>query len=106
VAALDDQDFVDRSVAHVRRWLPRFAEAFRGWGLAPAPSATNFVTVGFPEGCGRSAAEADAALAREGLIVRALRNYHLPDHLRVTVGSEADSDTFLAAMGRILGPQN
>jgi histidinol-phosphate aminotransferase len=105
VAALDDQDFVDRSVAHVRRWLPRFAEAFRGWGLEPAPSATNFVTVGFPAG-GPIAAEVDAALAREGLIVRALRNYHLPDHLRVTVGSDADSETFLAAMGRILGPHN
>jgi histidinol-phosphate aminotransferase len=103
VAALSEPQFVDRSIAHVRRWLPQFSEAFTAWDLEPAPSATNFVTVGFPEHRGISAAECEAALAREGLIVRGLSNYGLPEHLRVTVGSDAENQAFLAAMGRIIG---
>jgi histidinol-phosphate aminotransferase len=102
VAALDDQAFVDRSIAHVRKWLPVFTERFKAWRLEPAPSATNFVTFGVPESSGTTAAQLDEALNREGLILRALKNYHLPDHLRVTVGSDDENEKLLDAMGRIL----
>ncbi len=102
LAALDDPEFVDRSIAHVRKWLPRFTEAFEGWGLEPAPSATNFVTVGFPEDGPMTTLQCDAELAKRGLIVRALGNYHLPNHLRVTVGSDAESEAFLEAMAEIM----
>ena len=97
VAALDDQAFVERSIAHVRKWLPVFSGTFRELGLAPAPSATNFVTFGVPASAGMTATELDEALSREGLILRALKNYHLPDHLRVTVGSDTENETLHAA---------
>jgi histidinol-phosphate aminotransferase len=103
IAALADADFVDRSVAHVRRWLPRMSEAFAGFGLAPAPSATNFVTVGFPADGAHTAAETEAWLASRGLIVRGLRNYGLPDHLRVTVGSDSETRALIAAMTERFG---
>jgi histidinol-phosphate aminotransferase len=101
IAALDDQDFVDRSIAQVRKWLPVFTERFKAWGLEPAPSATNFLTFGVPQGLAITAADLDEALAREGLILRELKNYHLPDHLRVTVGSDQENEALLAAMERI-----
>lgn len=102
VAALADPGFVDRSVAHVRNWLPRMAEAFTRFGLEPAPSATNFVTVGFPEG-GPTAAETEAYLASRGLLVRGLTNYGLSDHLRVTVGSDLEMEALLSAMTERFG---
>ncbi|MBS0298037.1 MAG: histidinol-phosphate transaminase [Proteobacteria bacterium] len=102
VAALADAGFVERSVAHVRKWLPRMSEAFRGFGLEPAPSATNFVTVGFPK-VGATAAETEAFLASRGLIVRGLTNYGLADHLRVTVGTDFETEALLSAMTERFG---
>ncbi len=93
LAALSDPDFVTRSVAHVRRWLPRHAETARALGLQPVPSATNFTTIRFPD-----APAAEAGLARAGLIVRGLKGYGLPDHLRITVGTDAENEALLAAL--------
>lgn len=103
-AALGDQSFVDRSVDHVRHWLPRFAEVFASCGLEPVPSGSNFTTVGFPASGPLRAGDADTALASRGFIVRALRNYGLPDHLRVTVGTDEDSTAFLEAFREIASP--
>jgi len=36
----------------------------------------------------RTAAEAEAHLASQGLLVRTVTNYGLPDHLRITIGLE------------------
>ena len=52
------------------------------------PSGANFVLVGFPPTPGKTAAEAEAYLAGQGLIVRGVANYGLPHHLRITIGLE------------------
>jgi histidinol-phosphate aminotransferase len=57
-------------------------------GLDVVPSEANFVLVGFPAAPGRTAAEAAAALEAQGYIVRGVRNYGLPNHLRITIGLE------------------
>ena len=62
------------------------------------PSVGNFITVDM----GRPAAPLYHALLREGVIVRPIANYGLPNHLRVTVGTEAENRTFLRALDRVL----
>jgi histidinol-phosphate aminotransferase len=101
VAALGDPGHVERSLAQVRKWLPRFQATFAELGLHPTPSATNFVTVGFPEAGTHAAAAVEAALARKGILVRGLKNYGLPNHLRVTVGADAENEALLDALRRI-----
>lgn len=101
IAALADPDHVPRSLAHVRHWLPRFEAAFRDLGLKPVSSATNFVTVGFPEEGRLTAPAVEAALARHGILVRGLKNYGLPNHLRVTVGSDAENEALLVALSQV-----
>ena len=70
--------------ARLRGWLrSEFARA----GVASDPSHTNFVLARF-----RDAAEADgcdAHLRRDGILVRRVAGYGLPECLRVTVGDEA-----------------
>jgi len=88
VAALADEEFQEASLNLVERWRPYFVQQLGGIGLEPVPSAANFVLVGFPKTPGKSAAEAEAYLAKRGYIVRGVANYGLPDHLRITIGLE------------------
>ena len=88
VAALADTDFQERSRQHVDRWRPWLTQQLGGLGLDVVASQANFVLVGFPTTPGKTAAEAEAWLARRGLIVRGVSNYGLPHHLRITIGLE------------------
>ncbi len=59
--------------------------------------------VGFPATPGKTAAEAEAFLARRGLIVRGVANYGLPDHLRITIGLEEHNRALVDALSEFLG---
>jgi histidinol-phosphate aminotransferase len=101
VAGLADVDFTERTLAHVARWRPAYAARLAGMGLEPVPSATNFVTFRVPYG----AAALEHALAARGVLVRGLANYGLPEHLRVTIGGDEDSERVLGMLGEILSPK-
>ena len=98
LAALSDRGFVQRSVDHVEEWRPRLCARLTALGLAPAPSATNFVTFVVPEEHGRSASGLAALLAGKGVLVRELGGYGLPQALRVTIGSDSDMHSFIDAL--------
>lgn len=102
VAALTDDDFQARSVAHVERWRPWLIQQIGGLGLEVIPSAANFILIGFPPTPGRTAAEAWEFVARRGYILRAVGNYGLPDHLRLTIGLEAHNRAVVAALADFL----
>ena len=50
------------------------------------PSVANFVLIHFPDTPGKTAKDADALLTSRGCVLRAVRAYHLPNALRMTVG--------------------
>ena len=88
VAALADQDFQQRSLELVRTWRPWLTQQLGGLGRDVTPSHANFLLVTFPATPGKGAADAEAFLAERGLIVRGVKNYGLPDSLRISVGLE------------------
>ena len=49
------------------------------------------------------AARIYGSLLRQGVIVRPVAGYGMPEHLRVTVGTPAQNERFLAALERALG---
>ncbi|MDB5494011.1 MAG: hisC [Phenylobacterium sp.] len=99
VAALGDEDFQRASIDLVEQWRPWLTQQLGGVGLeVVSPSATNFLLVGFPKAPGRTATEAEAFLASRGLLVRGVALYGLPDHLRVTVGLEAQNRALVDAL--------
>lgn len=97
-AALQDQAFIQRSVEMNRQGMGQLTRAFESMGLAYIPSVGNFVTVDV----GRPAGEVDQALLRAGCITRPVANYGLPNHLRITVGTESDNERVLAALKQAL----
>ena len=103
VAALGDEDFQEKSRAHVAQWLPWLTQQLGGLGLEVTPSTANFVLVAFPKTPGRTAAEAEGFLAGRGLIVRGVGGYGLPGHLRITIGLEAHNRALVEALRDFLG---
>jgi len=98
VAALVDQDFLDRSYEVNRQGLARLQSAFDDMGLQYVPSYANFVLVRVGDG-----AAVYESLLRQGVIVRPVGNYGLPQWLRVSVGLPQENETFLAALAKALG---
>jgi histidinol-phosphate aminotransferase len=89
VAALDDVTATDRARAHNDIWQPWTMRQLRELGLEVNPSVANFVLVRFPD----PAKNADAAFAylqSKGIITRKMGGYHLPDCLRITIGTEEE----------------
>jgi histidinol-phosphate aminotransferase len=106
VAALGDEDFQRASLEFVETWRSWLAQQIGGLGLETVgPSAANFVLVGFPKAPGRTAAEAEAFLASRGLLVRGLGMYGLPDHLRITIGLEAQNRALVDALADFMAPK-
>ncbi|MDF2142150.1 histidinol-phosphate transaminase [Paenirhodobacter sp. CAU 1674] len=85
-AAVRDQDWVNRcrdDNARLRAWL---AEALAEKGVPSDTSTANFILARF--GSEEEATACDEFLKREGLIVRRVGGYNLPNCLRITVGDE------------------
>jgi histidinol-phosphate aminotransferase len=98
VAALDDAEHVRVSVELNRAGMQQIIAGCERLGLAYIPSVANFLTIDV----GRCAAPVEAALLREGVIVRPVASYNLPSHLRVSVGLESENARLLAALERVL----
>ena len=103
IAAMEDQAHEDAAVAHNVRWLAWLTTELGGLGLDVVPGVGNFLLLGFPRRAGATAAEADRFLADRGLILRAVASYGLPDHLRLTVGTEAANRLVVETLRSFLG---
>ncbi len=93
LAALDDTDFHARSIANNERGKAQLYAAFARLGLHAYRTAANFISVEVPV----AADVAYGALLERGVIVRSGDGLGMPGRLRVTVGTEAQNDAFLAA---------
>lgn len=93
VAALADQEFVQKSYALNRDGMRMLTEAFRRLGLSWIPSHANFVSFRVGDGAG-----VFQRLLRLGVIVRPVGAYGMPEHLRVSIGTQAENQRFLAAL--------
>ncbi len=98
IAAVRDQSHVARARAHNAKWKPILLQRLRGLGLNVADTTANFVLPEFPTTPGRTAAEADAFLQSRGIIVRRVDPYGLPNHLRITIGDDAEMNAVLDAL--------
>jgi histidinol-phosphate aminotransferase len=97
-AALDDDEYLQRSVRRNREGMAQLVAGLEALDLAYIESAGNFVAVD----CGRSGADVYELLLRRGVIVRPVANYGMPGHLRVTVGRAGENDRFLTALEQVL----
>jgi histidinol-phosphate aminotransferase len=103
VAAIEDIAHVETARIHNERWLAWLTSEIGKLGLTVTPSVANFVLIHFPTTPGRTAEDADAFLTKRGLILRRVKAYHLPNCLRMTVGSEEANKLVVAALAEFMG---
>jgi len=97
VAALEDQDFVERVAENNRQGMVQLTAAFTELGLEWIPSFGNFVTIRVGD-----AVKVDQSLLAQGVIVRPIAGYGMPEWLRVSVGLPEENARFIAALRRAL----
>lgn len=97
-AAVEDTAFVDLAQRHNEYWRDWLTQQMVGLGLTVVPSVANFILVRFPDLPGRDAKSADMALRAQGIIVRAMGSYGLPDSLRITIGRDDELKAVVEAL--------
>jgi len=99
LAALEDEDFLRRSLEMTWTSLDYFQAEFARLGLGPRPTEANFLMADLG---GRSADELFQALLRRGVITRSLASFGLPACLRVNAGLPAESRALVSALEEVL----
>ncbi len=100
-AALDDGEHLQRSVRVNGEGLKFLAAAFDRLKLAYIPSVGNFIAVDV----GGPARPVYEGLLHEGVIVRPVGGYGMPNHLRITVGTAEQNERVVKALHKVLGAE-
>lgn len=101
IAALADTAWTAAVKAHNltwRTWLEGEVAALGNAGLRAVPSAANFILVTFPDAGAITAEAANAALMTDGILVRWLPGQGLPNALRISIGTEAETRAVAASL--------
>lgn len=97
LAALADQNHVDETRRINREGLAFYEQAFRSRGLEFVPSHANFVLVKTSEGD-----RVFRDMLKQGVIVRAMSSYKLPDWVRISIGTPAQNRRCLEVLDSVL----
>lgn len=98
IAALDDAAHVEASARHARAAIERLRAELATAGVRTYPSLANFVLID----CGRPSGPVYDQLLRRGVIVRPMAMWGLPNHIRVSVGKEAEMPRVIATLTDVL----
>jgi histidinol-phosphate aminotransferase len=100
LAALEDEDHIRDTLAMTWSALERFKETLPTLGLTVYPTEANFVMSKLPEG--RAADDFTKKMLKEGVIIRSLSSFGLPDHIRINAGQKHELEELFKAMGKCL----
>jgi histidinol-phosphate aminotransferase len=95
-AALGDREFFEKTLTNNRRERQRLTQALVEQGFRVLPSQANFIAVQTPCG-GQKVFE---LIRDEGITIRPLGSFGLPDWVRITVGTPEQNALFLGAWSR------
>ena len=96
--ALQDEKYIKRSVAVNQSGMQSLLKAFEKLGLNYIPSKGNFICVDFNQ----PADEIYRSLLKAGVIVRPIANYGMPNHLRISIGTELENKQFINELTTIV----
>ncbi len=94
LAALDDEEHVVASREVNGRGIETLTRELGALGYEVVPSDANFVLV-------RTGAGVYERLLREGVIVRPMAGFGLPEHVRITIGKPEENERLVKALRRL-----
>jgi histidinol-phosphate aminotransferase len=102
LGALEDDEFLKKTLQVNREGKAYLADAFKEIGLRFVPTEANFFMTVFD-----SEAEAfrlTEDLMRQGVIVRPLKAFRIPNAMRITIGTEEENRFLVDALRRVFRP--
>jgi histidinol-phosphate aminotransferase len=101
IAALAEPGWLERGRAHNTAAKRRLSERLAQAGLDVRPSEANFILVNFHTD--ERAIAADEFLRSQGIIVRRVKSYGLPQYLRITIGTDEECNRVAGALVEFAG---
>lgn len=98
VACLKDEGYVRQSKALNDQGMAQLEAGFDQLNVNWIPSVGNFICFEIPN----RAMEMYQGLLAKGVIVRPVANYEMPNHLRVSIGTEQENQRFLLELKGLL----
>jgi len=98
-AAIEDTEYMRQSCATVMRTRDRMSLGLKDLGFTVLPSSANFV---FAKHDQRSGSELAAALRQKSILVRHFNKPRLAEYLRITVGTNDQTELLLRTLAEIL----
>ena len=96
--ALDDQAHIRQCVELNWQGMSYLISGFKSLDLNYIPSAGNFVCVKIGSDC----EQVYEKLLYEGVITRPLANYHMPEYLRISIGTMAENERVFDALKKVV----
>lgn len=96
--ALNDVEYLEAGLKLNDKGMTQLISVFEKINLSYIPSVGNFVCVNV----GENAMKVYDDLLYEGVIVRPVANYEMPEYLRITIGTEKENDRFITALKKVL----
>lgn len=98
IAALSDRDFLQKTIDMTNAGRAQLSDGLTALGFKVWPSVTNFLLVRF----GDEAENIRFGLKQQGIFIRQMGAYNLPDHLRITIGTRDDNARLLSALKQMI----
>ncbi len=97
-AALDDSKHIERSKNNNQEGLRYLYQRLQEMGLGFIPTQTNFLLINL----GPRAERIYKSLLQEGVIVRSMLSYALPEYVRLTIGLPEENERFLRTLKKVM----
>ncbi|MCW8857409.1 MAG: histidinol-phosphate transaminase [Kangiella sp.] len=93
-AVLDDHAYLQKALDVNKSGMQQLISAFGELGYDYIPSVTNFITVDMKQAAGPLYQQ----MLEQGVIVRPVGNYEMPNHLRISIGLEEENAKFIRVL--------
>ncbi|SPD73726.1 Histidinol-phosphate aminotransferase [uncultured Desulfobacterium sp.] len=98
IAALDDRQFVARTLKLVQEGLRFLYAGLDEMGLPFVRTQTNFFLIKVPHG----GKEIYNRMLKQGVIIRSMDSYGLPEFIRINVGLPEENERFIRTLKKVL----
>ncbi len=98
LAALDDQEFLDRTQQTIWSGLQYLYNELEKMGLRYVPSEANFFLIEVP--C--ESKDLFEAMLRRGVIIRSMASYGMQRFIRINAGLAGENERFIRTLGQVL----
>ena len=99
IAALADKEFLHKSLELNAQGLKFLAKALGELGLTVVPSEANFLMLVLPDA--ERAAQLTSELVKQGIIIRPLASFGLPNCVRISTGTAEDNHRCVEAIQKL-----